>query len=135
MIWSRWRTCRARFSRQDQEEPHAAHKQGDAGRLPKDGFRFVFQQDPGDGPGNDGDDEKEEQLTLRPVIAGGKDEGMAHFQPVLIEVAHQSARVPTCRRMSNLRPPAGDVEVVFQQGQMGGAGDGQKFADTLNDAE
>ena len=38
------------FLRQDQEEPHAAHEQGDAGRLPEDGFRFVFQQDPGYAP-------------------------------------------------------------------------------------
>ena len=75
--------------RQDEEQPHGAQEDGDAGGLAEDGFGLFLQEHPGQGPGDDGNDQKDEQAALRPVVAGGADEGVGHVQPVPAEVDQQ----------------------------------------------
>ena len=96
---------------------------------------LFLQEHSGDGPGDDRNDEKEEQAAFRAVIAGRRDEGMGHIQPVPVEVADEGRQGAHVQEDIEAQAAAGDVKVMFQEGQMGGTGDGQKFADALDYAE
>ena len=120
---------------QDEQEPHDAQENGDAGRFPEDGLGLFFQQDPGQSPRNGGDDEKKEHLALRAVVPGGRDEGVGHVQPILVEVGHQGHQGADVEKDVKAQASLGHMEIVLQEGQVGGAGNGQEFGNTLNHAE
>ena len=120
---------------QDEEHPHRAQEDGDAGRFPEDGFGLFFEQHPGQGSGDSGDDDKEEHLALGAVIPGGRDKGVEHVQPVLIEIGHQGHQGADVEEDVKAQPGFGHLQIVFQEGQVAGTGDGQEFGNTLDHAE
>ena len=120
---------------QDEEQSHGAQKNGDAGRFPEDGFGLLFEQQPGQGPGNRGDDDKEEHLALGAVVPGGRDKGVEHVQPVLVEIGHQGHQGADVEEDVKAQAGLGHLQVVLQEGQVAGAGNGQEFGNTLDDAE
>ena len=69
------------------------------------------------------------------VVPGGGDEGVGHVQPVLVEVGHQGQQGAHMQEDVKAQAAAGYVKIVLKEGQVAGAGNGEKLGNALNHAE
>ena len=96
---------------------------------------FFSSRTPARAPGMVATMKKKQHLALRAVIPGGRDEGVGHVQPILVEVGHQGHQGADVEKDVKAQASLGHMGIVLQEGQVGGAGNGQEFGNTLNHAE
>ena len=65
----------------------------------------------------------------------GEIKAWSHVQPVLVEVGHQGHQGADVEEDVKAQAGLGHLQIVLQEGQVAGAGNGQEFGNTLDHAE
>lgn len=118
-----------------QENPHGTQEQGNVQGLPENGFRFFLQEQARQAAGDGGHHQVEKEVAFSPVLGGGPHQGVAHGQPLAPEISHQGSQGTQMEEDIKTQTGSGHLEVVFQEGQMAGAGDGQELSNALDQTQ